>query len=258
VGWQWTVRLQANTGVTVAGQGCQVRALLAARWAHRWRCWAGNYGQGARAIAATLVVGHGLVVLPRHRRTAASLAPVAKRRRERRRIRLTRYPGVDQTDHWVVLCTSHPDWRTAVYSYRQRWAIEGSYRDAQGGWDGRHGWDLEALLTQLRQAAQVERVVGLWALASLLQTYLGAQVLAGPAWVQAVARQWTTTGRLSIWAQGQCALADPSGVLHDWLLTTFQAGAAQIAHAAPPARPHPQAAPPASAPPLLQHRKEAA
>jgi hypothetical protein len=43
-----------------------------------------------------------------------------------------------------------------------------SSRDAQGGWDGQHGWDLEPVLTRARTAAHVERVVGLWAMGALL------------------------------------------------------------------------------------------
>ncbi|HWE61778.1 MAG TPA: hypothetical protein VHB98_08710, partial [Chloroflexota bacterium] len=75
----------------------------------------------------------------------------------------------------------------------------------------------------------------------------GVQVVHGPAWVRAVARQWTTTGRLSIWAHGQLALAEPSGVLHDSLLQTLQEGAQQGAAGGPPTRtsappPQPQAA----------------
>jgi len=35
VGWGWTLRLRANHGVTVAGQGQAVRALLAGAPPHR-------------------------------------------------------------------------------------------------------------------------------------------------------------------------------------------------------------------------------
>src|SRR6185312_14548998 len=147
------------------------------------------------------------------RRTLASQRQPARLRAERRRVRGQEY-NVAATDPWVVLCTSHVTWRAAATSYRRRWAIEGSFRDAQSGWDGRHGWDLEPVLTHQRCGEHVERIVGLWALGSLLQTYVGSQVAHGPAWVRTIAAGWTTSGRLSLWAQGRFALAEPNGHLH--------------------------------------------
>jgi hypothetical protein len=109
----------------------------------------------------------------------------------------------------MVLCTTHPTWPAAVRGYRC-WATEGSYRDAQSGWDGQHSWDLEPLLRQARGRGQVERVMRLWALDTLLQTWIGGQVAQRLAAVRAVAAQRTTTGRLSVWAQqGQLALCEP-------------------------------------------------
>jgi hypothetical protein len=238
--WGWTIRLRANLGVQVADEPLLVRALLDRARPTGWTCWTGSYGRGRTAIRAQVVVGRGLVVLPRHRRTAASHRQHAQRRAERQRVRAYRYASVRQTDPWVALCTSHSTWRAAVASYRRRWAIEGSFRDAQSGWDGQHGWDLEPVLSRLRQAGQVERIVGLWALGSLLQTWVGSQVMHGPLPVRAEAAGWTTTGRLSVWAHGQCALHEASGRLHTWLVQTLQDGAARLRQA--PAR---------SAPPVL-------
>ena len=244
--WGYTVRLRANTGVQVGMERLLVRTLLARARLEGWTCWQGSYGQGKQAIPARLVVGRGLVVLPQHRRTAASQCQPARLRAERRRVRGQEY-DVAATDPWVVLCTSQPTWRAAVASYRRRWAIEGSFRDAQSGWDGQHGWDLEPVLTQRHRQEQVERIVGLWALGSLLQTYLGSQVLHGPDWVRAIAAGWTTTGRLSIWATGRFALAERSGRLHDWLRTVLQAGAVRVANSnIRPATPVPQALRPAA------------
>src|SRR6266566_4197349 len=152
-------------------------------------------------LPATAVGGRGLVVLPPHQRTAGSQRPRAQRQAERQRVKRYRYTSVSETDAWMALCTTLPTWQAAVSGYRRRWATEGSYRDAQSGWDGQHGWDLEPVLTQARSAGQAERLVGLWALGALLQTWLGSQVAHGPQAVRAVAAQWTTTGRLSVWAQ---------------------------------------------------------
>ena len=136
----------------------------------------------------------------------------------------------------MVLCTTLPTWQAAVASYRLRWATAGSYRDAQSGWDGPQGWDLEPVLTQARSVGQVERLVGLWALGALLQTRLGRQVAHGPAAVRAVAAQGTTTGRLSVWAQGHLALREP--LLAAWVAQILPTGAARVA-AAPPVGPAP-------------------
>jgi hypothetical protein len=237
VHWGWTVRLRAPMGVTVDGGACTVRDLLARARPHGWTVWAGAYGQGAKALPTTLVVGRGVAVWPAHQRTAASQQSRAARHAARVRTRRYRYASVTETDPWVALCTTHTTWPAAVRSYRRRWATEGSYRDAQSGWDGQHGWDLEPVLTQARTAGQVERVVGLWALGALLQTWLGAQVAHGPDGVRAVAAQWTTTGRLSVGAQGQCALREP--LLATWVAPTLQEGAARVAAAPPVVLPPP-------------------
>ena len=179
----------------------------------------------------------GLAGRPAHQRTEGSRRHRAARRAERRRVVGYRYTSVAETDPWVALCTTHATWQEAVRSYRKRWATEGSYRDAQGGWDGQHGWDLEPVLAAAADAGQAERLVGLWALGALIQTFIGARVQHGPAAVRAVAAEWTTTGRLSVWAHGQFALREPGGRLHAWLGQALREGAARIAAARPAPRP---------------------
>jgi len=251
VGWGWTIRLRAPLPVTVGEERLTVRDLMRRARPGGWMAWAGAYGHGRTALPATLVVGRGLSVLPAHQRTAGSLRHRSARRAERERVVGYRYKTVTETDPWMALCTTHPTWREAVRTYRKRWATEGSYRDAQGGWDGQHGWDLEPVLAEAADAGRAERLLGLWALGVLLQTFVGAQVQHGPAAVRASAAEWTTTGRLSVWAHGQFALREPSGRLHTWLEQTMCAGAARVA-AAP--------RPPATAPPttIPTRRKERA
>ena len=256
VGWGWTLRLQARHWVTVAEQTQQVRDLLPAARVGSWRSYPGAYGCGDRAVPGTLVVGRGLVVLPCHQRTAGSLRHRAKQQARRQQHLASKHPNQDpaalvETDAWVVLFTSPgrstdpvaepraprvPVERMAQASYRRRWGTEGTYRDAQGGWDGQHGWDLEVTVARLTDAAVVDRLAGLWALGTLLQTWLGHQIAQAdtPAAVRAVVRQWTTTGRLSVWARGRLALTEPSGWLTDWLLATLAAGAQRVAAAPPP------------------------
>jgi hypothetical protein len=256
VRWGWTVRLRASDGVTVAGQAQRVRALLASSRADQWTSRAAHYGSGPQALPGTLVIGRGLAVLPWHQRGPGSRRRRAAQRTARqhdlvrKHARRRRPDACCQTDPWVVLFTSHPAWLPAVRSYGRRWATEGSYRDAQGGWDGQHGWDLEGTLARLTDPATVERVVGLWALGALVQTWLG-HCLSQPAAtapVPLLRREWTTTGRLSVWARGRLALSEPSGRLRPWLRQTLSAGAHRLATGPLPLR-HPAARstpPPAS------------
>jgi hypothetical protein len=241
LGWGWTVRVQARHWVCVQGQAQWARALLAGATVGAWTLHAGTFGSGPDGIPGRLVVGRGLVVLPAHQRTAGSLRHRAKQFARRQQHLASKHPrqapdGSQETDQWVILFTSHATVAATTGSYRLRWSTEGSYRDAQGGWDGQHGWDLEPVLTRARDAGQVARVVGLWALGTLLQTWVGQQIglPTVPATVQAVVAQWTTTGRLSVWARGQFALQDRSGHLREWLAQTLTVGAQRLA-AAPPA-----------------------
>jgi hypothetical protein len=239
LGWGWTVRLRATEVVTPpGGQPQTVRSLLAGAAPDSWTAQAAHYGAGPRALPGTLVIGHGLVVLPGHQRGPASvqqrLAQGDRRQRHLARKHPRQRPDASrQTDPWVVLFTSRPTWLAAVRSYGQRWATEGSYRDAQGGWDGQHGWDLEATLARLSEAVVVERVVGLWALGALIQTWVGHRLgqpsVAAP--VPLLCREWTTTGRLSVWARGQFALSDTSGRFRPWLRQVLTTGAQRLATA---------------------------
>jgi hypothetical protein len=236
VRWGWTVRLRATTGLTLDGQAQPVRALLAGAARDGWTARAGHYGQGPAAVPGTLVIGQGLAVLPWHQRGPASLRQRLDQHGRRQSHLVRKHPrqrpdAARQTDPWVVLFTSHPTWLAAVRSYDRRWATEGSYRDAQGGWDGQHGWDLERTLTRLTDAVVVERVVGLWALGAVVQTWVGHRLSqpAAAAPVPLIRREWTTTGRLSVWARGQCALTDPSGRLYPWLRQTLTVGAHRLA-----------------------------
>jgi hypothetical protein len=233
LGWRFTIRLRASDVVTVDGEQRTVRSFLAAGVPEVWRHVAACYGHAG--VAATLVVGQGVLVVPWHQRDAGSAR--ARRARAARRTHdlHAKHPrqqpdGSTTTDAWVVLFTSHAKAQAAVSAYRWRWAIEGSYRDGQSGCNGRQGWNLEPTLAQAKDAGHVERVVGLWALALLLQSWIGDQVGAAdaPASVQAVVRQWTTSGRLSVFARGRLAFADRSGELDAWLVTTLQAAATQL------------------------------
>ena len=239
LGWGWTVRLQARHWVTVAGQLQLARTLLADARVGTWRAYPAHYGAAARGLAGTVVVGRGLLVVPPHQCNLGSARARARRLGQRAQHAASKNKRrTAETDQWVLLFTSHTTVVAARGSYRRRWPIEGSYRDAQGGWDGRHGWDLTRELARAATPAVVERLAGLWALGTLLQSWVGHQIglPTAPPLVQQVAAGWTTTGRLSVWARGQLALREPSGRLAPWLADTLRQGADQIA-AAPPRPP---------------------
>jgi hypothetical protein len=235
VAWGWTVRLRAKSWVSAGGQAQWVRALLEGARQSGWTTQSAHYGSGNQAIPGLLVIGRGLTVLPRHQANEGSLRHRAKSLAKRQQHLASKHPGraadaSRSTDRWVVLFSTHSTWSAAGASYRRRWATEGTYRDGQSGWDGKHGWDLEPVVGRLKTAVEVERVVGLWALGTLVQSWVGHQTEqpTAPGLVQAVVGQWTTSGRLSVWAKGRLALTEPSGLLKDWLGETLREGAERV------------------------------
>lgn len=248
LGWGWTVRLRVKLSVGVDGQVRALADLLACHQPGRWTAQAITYGTGRQRVAGHLVIGRGdaLRVLPRHQANPGSLRQRAWQQATRVRVLRGKHPGrraslAAQTDGWVLLFTSHPTWLDASRSYARRWATEGSYRDAQGGYDGQHGWDLEPTLARELDAHAVDRLLGLWALGAVIQTALGDHLTrpdAPPAVAQARAR-WTTTDRLSVWMRGRFALADPFGQLRPVIIAALRETAQRLRDApAPPASCH--------------------
>ncbi len=234
--WGYTLRLRARLHLQVGGQERAVPELWAAAPAERWSVQPAQYGRGAQAVSGTLVLGKGRWLVPAHQATPGSLRHRARQQARRAHDLRTKRPGRPQaaapaSDRWVVLFSTHPVGWVAALSYRQRWAIEGTFRDLQSGWDGQHGWGLERLLAHWGAArTTVERLVGLSALGLLLQCWLGEALgrPTVPAGVAAVRQEWTTTGRLSVWARGHLALTEPTGRLRPWLCATLAEGAEQL------------------------------
>lgn len=232
--WGWTLRLTARHWITVGGTRQQTRALVAQVEEGQWRAWPATYGTGRHAVTGTLIIGRGPYVWPAHQATPGSLRHRAARQARRVQHAASKHGGTASPyESWVILFTTQPTTITARNAYRQRWPIEGTYRDAQSGWDGHHGWGLDHLVPSLPTADAVARVVGLWALGLLVQSWVGDQVgrPTAPLPVQHTVRQWTTSRRLSVWARGRLALTDPSGGLGTWLEATLRAGAVRIAAA---------------------------
>ena len=246
LGWGWTIRLRAKLTVGIDGEARALADLVRASRPGVWTCRASTYGTGRQRVAGHLVIGRGdaLPILPRHQVNPSSARQRRRRQAARQREVRGKHPdrrtsSAEQTDGWVLLFTSHADWLPACSSYATRWAAEGSYRDGQGGYDGQHGWDLEDALARLADPAVVDHVIGLWAVGTLLQSWIGHQAgrSAAPDAIHQIRAQWTTTGRLSVWMRGRFALTDLSGDLHPWILQTLAAGAQRLRSAPHPA-PH--------------------
>jgi hypothetical protein len=237
--WGWTLRLSARHWVQVGAAPQQTRTLVPLVKEGAWRAWPATYGRGKETVTGTLIIGRGPYVLPTHQANRGSLAQRAARLARRVQHAASKHGGTASPfETWVILFTTQPTTIAARNAYRQRWPIEGTYRDAQSGWDGQHGWGLHRVVPTLPTQEAVERVVGLWALGVLVQSWVGDQVgrPTAPPLVQQTAAQWTTTGRLSVWARGRLALTEPSGVLQAWLADTVRTGAARVAAAPTPGR----------------------
>jgi hypothetical protein len=227
LGWGWTIRLRAKLNVGIDGTPQALAALIATSRPGVWTCRPGTYGTGRHQVAGHLGLGRAdaLPVLPRHQANPGSARQRARRQAARAREiagkhRPRRATAAQQTDGWVALFTTHTTWLDASRSYTRRWATEGSYRDAQGGYDGQHGWDLEPTVAREPVTAAVDSLFGLWALGAAIQTALGDRLSRpdAPPDVRAARARWTTTDRLSVWMRGRFALTDPFGDLRPHLL----------------------------------------
>lgn len=240
-GWGWTVRLRASDWIVLHGVGQRVRPLLETATVGAWSARPAYWGGDGPALPGTLVIGRGLLVLPYHQRGPASLAARARQWQRRQwHVRgkhgKKRAPDASaETDAWVVLFTSHRAWQAADASYRRRWPLESSYRDAQGGHDGHSGWDLETVVRRAPSAERVTALAGIWALGTLVQTWVGHELRAAPqdSPISGVLPGWSTTGRLSVWMVGRLALTDPTGQLQGWLWKALQRGTDRLTTALP-------------------------
>ena len=210
-GADWTVRLQARHAVTLAdGQCRRVGLLLDAADPTAITIQRVAFGAGAEAVTGWMVIaGRELAVVPPHQRGPASLAERARKGARWRKHQEHKRAGTSQgasRDEWLVVFTTAVNPLVAVAQYGQRWAIEGTYRDLQGGWDGQHGWHFDRVVGRCTHAPEVDALVGFWALGALVQIGLGLGLSATetPAAVREALEGWATTDRLSWWWRGRC------------------------------------------------------
>jgi hypothetical protein len=229
VGWAYTIRIKASDLVTLARGVVLGYDLIAAATRGAFTMAPGRFGRYTTLGRTHVVAGQDLPVLPHHQRDAGS-ARARTRRRAAKLSSVKQSRRAAPTEPWVLLVTTAATWLGAVRHYRLRYHTAGSYRDAQSGWDGRHGWNLGDQLAAATTATRVDAVVGLWALGTLVQAGVGDHLTAAPtpAAIQAVAGEWTVHGRLSVWARGHFAFTEPHGRLGPWLLATLHGLAERV------------------------------
>jgi hypothetical protein len=240
-GADWTVRLQARHAVTLGdGQCRRVGLLLDAADPTAITIQRVTFGAGAEAVSGWMVIaGRALGVVPPHQRGPASLAERARKGARRRKHQEHKRAGTSQgasRDEWLVLFTTALDPLVAVAQYGQRWAIEGTYRDGQGGWDGQHGWHFDRVVGRCTQDTEVDARVGFWALGARVQIGLGLGLSAAdaPTAVREALQGWATTDRMSWWWRGRCALESPERAITTWI-TEYLTTMAEVFDRAPAA-----------------------
>lgn len=214
----YTIRLRAGDFVRLSdGQVKPVRTWMGGVQPGEGTLLRAAYRRQAQTAPPNwLFVGRGLSVVGWHQSGPAD----ERRRVERARARVAylrrkRQAGAATTDHVWALLSTEADPAAITCRYAARFATEPTYRDL-------HGWGLEAVAQAEPDPQVVDGLVGLAALASLLQLALGlaAGTTADPA---AVARQaqWSTTDRLSAFWRGRQVLHDRGHDWQPWLLATL-------------------------------------
>lgn len=206
----YTIRLRAGDWVRLAaGQAVMLAELEQGVEVGRWAWWPAAYQQRGRAGAlAHLVLGRGEPVYPAHQRGPADQARRAARAARRRAHVLSKgQRRAPETDRVWALLTTTSTVAQGVAAYSHRFATEGTYRDLKS-------WDLEPVAGREADLAHLDGLVGVAALAYLVQAALGA--VAGRTAEQAARarqRQWSTADRLSVFWRGRQVLHDRA---HDW------------------------------------------
>jgi hypothetical protein len=228
----YTIRLRAADWVRLPSGGAVKvgdleRAVRPGTWAQYPAAFQRRQQAGA---AVTLVVGSGLPVYPAHQVGAADCA--RRVQRAQRRTSHVRSKGQAATldQQWALLTTT-PSWREAVPVYRGRFTTEGTYRDLKS-------WQLAAVAAHEPDAAHLDALVGLAALAYAVQVGLGAAAgRTADRAARARQQQWCTTARLSPFWRGRQVLHDRAHDWRPWLHTHLPALAHTLAGTRAPATP---------------------
>jgi hypothetical protein len=230
---EFAIRLRAGDYVRLAdGRPAKLADLERAVPAGAWTARPAAYQHRGKAGApAWLVVGRGEPQPPAHQRGPADHA-----RRSRRAARRVAHvlskgqPRAPQTDRAWALLSSAPGPDLAVARYGGRFSTEGTYRDLKS-------WGLEGVAAHEADPVHLDGLLGLAALAYLVQAALGAAAgRTDEESARARQRQWSTADRLSDFWRGRQVLQDRA---HDWRPWTRLA----LAALTQALRPLPRAAP---------------
>ena len=216
----YTIRLRAGDWVRLAdGRAVKLadleRGIVAGAWAARPAAY---QQRGRVSPPATLVVGREDPTYPAHQRGPADRARRLARATRRRAHVLSKGQGrAPETDRVWALLTTAATAAAGVAAYRRRFCTEGTYRDLKC-------WDLEAVAAHEADAAHLDGLVGLAALAYFIQAALGAAAGRAPERAaRARQRQWSTTDRLSVFWRGRQVLHDRAYDWQPWLGRTVGA-----------------------------------
>jgi hypothetical protein len=228
----YTIRLRAADWVRLdtapaTKVGDLERAVRPGTWAQYPAAFQRRQQAGA---AVTLVVGSGLPLYPAHQVGPADCARRAQRAQRRTHHVQSKAQDATLDRQWALLTTT-PSWRQAVPVYHGRFTTEGTYRDLKS-------WDWAAVAAHETDAAHLDALVGLAALAYCVQAALGAAA-GRTADVAARARQqqWCTTARLSPFWRGRQVLHDRAHNWRPWLHTQLPSLAHTLAGFPPPQTP---------------------
>jgi hypothetical protein len=210
----YTIRLRASDYVRDdTNQAHKVADLMTQRPASGWGQWSVSYQRRRpSAPGATLFIGQEQIAPPPHQRGPADTRRRAARAARRAaHLRSKSQPAAAQTDRLWALLSTHATAPAAAGAYAGRFATEGTYRDYKE-------WDLEAVAAHETSASHLDGLLGLAALAYLVQGAIGLG--AGRAHQDAArARQdqWSTTDRLSFFWRGRHVLHDQAFNWLPWL-----------------------------------------
>lgn len=210
----YTIRLRSGDYAHLpAGDAVRVGDRMAAVTPEHWTIQAATYRRGLRTAATSLVLGRADPQPPRHQRGPADQTRRARRAAER--IAYIKRKGQDpRNDRVWGLLTTKPTVEAAVQAYAGRFSTEGTYRDLKT-------WDLERVVGREGNATVLDGLLGVAALAYLVQAVIGAEAgRASDRSVRARQAQWSTTDRLSVFWRGRCVLLDHTVDWLPWLSLT--------------------------------------
>ncbi len=219
----YTIRLKAGDWVRLEdGRTSKVKNLVGNVTPGTWFTYRASYqhrfGPGP---LASLHIGRGVPVYPRHQMGPADVARREKRANRRKVLILSNVSNKERTQMirtdtiWVLLSTAD-SCPAAIGAYARRFSTEGTYRDLKR-------WGLEKVAGFEKSIKHLEGLVGLAFMGYIIQAAIGMEAgRAQEKGVRARQQQWSTTDRLSIFWRGRQVLHDHGYDWSAWVNETLQ------------------------------------